>query len=213
MVLVGWTVATYTPVWRFAFVALDDPQYVYANKDIAAGLTSDSVAWALTTGHEANWHPVTWISHALDISVFGMNSGMHHVVNLLLHLANTLLLFAVLRRMTGATGRSAFVAALFAIHPLHVESVAWVAERKDVLSGLFFFLTLGAYARYVERPSSGRYVLVALALAGGLMAKAMLVTVPMVLLLLDFWPLGRRKSLTSLVVENCHCSSLRRRLS
>jgi len=189
--IVGFTIATYTPVWRFAFVALDDPQYVYANKNLAEGLTAQSISWAVTTGHEANWHPVTWMSHAFDISVFGMNSGMHHTVNLLLHLANTVLLFAVLRRLTGSAWPSAFVAALFAVHPLHVESVAWVAERKDVLSALFFLLTLGAYARYVERPSSQRYGLVALCLAVGLMAKAMLVTVPMVLLLLDFWPLGR----------------------
>ena len=196
------TVATYTPVWRFAFVALDDPQYVYANKNLAGGLTAESVAWALSTGHEANWHPVTWLSHAFDISVFGMNSGRHHVVNLLLHLVNTLLLFAVLRRMTAAIWPSAFVAALFAVHPLHVESVAWVAERKDVLSAFFFMLTLGAYARFVERPSSQRYVLVAVCLALGLMSKAMLVTVPMVLLLLDYWPLRRpQKTLAALCVE------------
>ena len=189
--LAVFTVATYAPVWRFAFVALDDPQYVYANKNLAAGLTTDSIAWAMTTGHEANWHPVTWLSHAVDISLFGLNSGAHHIVNLLFHLANTLVLFAVLRRMTAAIWPGAFVAALFAVHPLHVESVAWVAERKDVLSAFFFLLTLGAYARYVERPSTQRYSLIALSLALGLMAKAMLVTVPMVLLLLDFWPLGR----------------------
>jgi len=185
------TVATYAPVWRFGFVALDDPQYVYENRDLAGGLTSQSVAWAFTTGREANWHPLTWISHALDISLFGLNSGWHHVSNLVLHVLNTLLLFGVLRRMTGSIWRSAFVAAIFAVHPLHVESVAWVAERKDVLSALFFMLTLGAYVRYVEAPSRARYAAVASALALGLMAKAMLVTMPMVLLLLDYWPLGR----------------------
>jgi cytochrome c-type biogenesis protein CcmH/NrfG len=195
------TVATYAPVWRFAFVALDDPQYVSSNPNIAGGLSAQSFAWAMTTGREANWHPVTWLSHAMDISLFGLNSGRHHVVNLLLHLVNTLLLFAVLRRMTRSTGASAFVAALFGVHPLHVESVAWVAERKDVLSALFFMLTLGAYARYVERPTPRRYGLVALFLAIGLMAKAMLVTVPMVLLLLDYWPLRRQKSWTSLAIE------------
>ncbi len=150
-----------------------------------------ALAWAFTTGHEANWHPLTWLSHALDISLFGMNSGAHHAVNLLLHLANTLLLFTALKRMTGSIGRSAFVAAIFAVHPLHVESVAWVAERKDVLSALCFMLTLGAYARYVGAPSWRRYATVAACLAMGLMAKAMLVTVPMLLLLLDYWPLGR----------------------
>jgi tetratricopeptide (TPR) repeat protein len=185
------TVATYAPVWRFGFVALDDPQYVYENRDLAGGLTSQSVAWAFTTGREANWHPLTWISHALDISLFGLNSGWHHVSNLFLHVLNTLLLFGVLRRMTGSVWRSAFVAAVFAVHPLHVESVAWVAERKDVLSALFFMLTIGAYVRYVEAPGRARYATVASALALGLMAKAMLVTVPMVLLLLDYWPLGR----------------------
>jgi len=189
--LAGVTIAAYTPVWQFAFVALDDPQYVYANANIAKGLTADSIAWALKTGHEANWHPLTWMSHALDISLFGLNSGMHHLVGLLFHVANTLLLFAVLRRFTASIWPSAFVAALFAVHPLHVESVAWVAERKDVLSSFFFMLTLGAYARYVEQPSARRYWPIAACLALGLMAKAMLVTVPLVLLLLDYWPLGR----------------------
>lgn len=189
--LVLLTVATYTPVWRFGFVALDDPQYVYANPDLAAGLSAKTVSWAFSTGHEANWHPLTWLSHALDIQLFGLNAGAHHLTNLMLHLASTLLLFGLLRRMTGSIGRSAFVAALFAVHPVHVESVAWVAERKDVLSALFFMLTIGAYVRYVEAPGRARYLLVCLALALGLMAKAMLVTMPMVLLLLDFWPLGR----------------------
>jgi Flp pilus assembly protein TadD len=195
------TIATYAPVWRFSFVALDDPQYVYANKDIAAGVTPQSIAWAFTTGHEANWHPVTWLSHALDVSLFGLNSGLHHGENVLLHLVTTLLLFAVLMRMTRAAGPSMFVAAIFAVHPLHVESVAWVAERKDVLSALFFVVTLGAYVRYVERPSAGRYVMVAVALAVGLMSKAMLVTMPMVLLLLDYWPLARRKAFAALAIE------------
>jgi tetratricopeptide (TPR) repeat protein len=210
--LVLLTVATYAPVWRFGFVALDDPQYVYENHDLAGGLTAKSVAWAFTTGRESNWHPLTWLSHAMDISVFGLNSGWHHVSNLLLHLLNTLLLFGVLRRMTGSIWRSAFVAAIFAVHPLHVESVAWVAERKDVLSALFFMLTLGAYVRYVEAPSRLRYAVVAAALALGLMAKAMLVTMPMLLLLLDYWPLGRvagapaglareRRSWRGLIVE------------
>ena len=207
------TVATYAPVWQFGFVALDDPQYVYNNPHIAGGLTPQSIAWALSAGREANWHPLTWWSHALDISLFGLNAGWHHVTNLLLHIANTLLLFGVLRRMTGSIGRSAFVAAVFAVHPLHVESVAWVAERKDVLSALFFMLALGAYVRYADAPTRARYGLVALLLAIGLMAKGMLVTFPMVVLLLDYWPLRRvaglslphgsrpQRPLMSLVVE------------
>ena len=199
--LVVVTVATYAPVWRFAFVALDDPQYVYANPNIAGGLSAQVVAWAMTTGREANWHPVTWLSHAMDISLFGLNSGAHHVVNLCIHLASTLLVFLVLRRMTGSIGASAFVAALFGVHPLHVESVAWVAERKDVLSALFFLLTVWAYIRYVDRPGPARYALMVVFLALGLMAKPMLVTVPMVLLLLDYWPLRRQKPWASLIVD------------
>jgi len=189
--LVLLTVATYAPVWRFDFVAVDDPQYVYANPDLAAGLTPASVAWAFTTGHEANWHPITWLSHALDIQLFGLAAGRHHTTNLLLHVASTLLLFGLLRTMTGSVFRSAIVAALFAVHPLHVESVAWVAERKDVLSGFFFMLTVWAYVRYTRAPGIARYLLVALCLVLGLMAKAMLVTVPLLFLLLDYWPLER----------------------
>lgn len=185
------TVAAYTAVWRFDFIALDDPQYVTSNPNIAGGLSLQTIVWAFTTGREANWHPLTWMSHALDISLFGLQAGWHHAVNLLIHLSSTLLLFVVVRRMTGAVWRSAFVAAAFAVHPLHVESVAWVAERKDVLSALFCMLTLGAYVRYVERQTTARYVAVAVLLALGLMAKAMLVTLPLVLLLLDFWPLMR----------------------
>lgn len=185
--LVLLTLAAYTPVWRFEFISIDDPQYVAANPNIAHGLTWDSLAWAFTTRTEANWHPLTWISHALDVSLFGLAAGGHHLTNLLLHVASTLLLFLVMRRMTGALWKSAFVAGVFGLHPLHVESVAWVAERKDVLSAFFFMLTVGAYVRYTEKPATGRYLLVAICLALGLMAKAMLVTVPLVLLLLDFW--------------------------
>ncbi|HUL98834.1 MAG TPA: hypothetical protein VLU24_05335, partial [Mycobacterium sp.] len=171
-----------------------------ANPHVAGGLTWENVAWAFTTNHAANWHPLTWLSHMADVELFGMNAGAHHLTSLLFHAANTLLLFLLLRRMTGALGRSAFVAALFAVHPLHVESVAWVAERKDVLSTLFWMLTLLAYARYVEasslaaesRPGRlGWYALVLLLLALGLLAKPMLVTLPFVMLLLDVWPLGR----------------------
>ena len=181
------TVLAYTPVWRFDFLALDDPGYVTANPNVTGGLTPSSVRWAMTTGHEANWHPITWLSHMVDVELFGVNGGAHHVVNLVLHVASALLLFLVLRALTGALWRPAFVAAIFAVHPLHVESVAWVAERKDVLSGLFFMLTLGAYVRYRRSPSRARYALVALMLAFGLMCKPMLVTVPFVLLLIDWW--------------------------
>jgi len=132
--LVLLTIAAYAPVWRFDFVAIDDPQYVSQNPRVTSGLSAANVAWAFTTGKEANWHPLTWVSHQLDVTLFGMSPGAHHAVNLTIHIASTLVLFGVLRRMTGSTGRSAFVAALFALHPLHVESVAWVAERKDVLS-------------------------------------------------------------------------------
>jgi Flp pilus assembly protein TadD len=149
------------------------------------------VRWAFTTDYAANWHPLTWVSHMLDVQLFGVNARGHHLTSLLLHLASTVLLFLVLTTMTGAAGRSALVAALFGVHPLHVESVAWIAERKDVLSTLFFMLTLGAYARYVEAPSARRYALVPLAFAAGLLAKPMLVTLPFVLLLLDYWPLAR----------------------
>jgi tetratricopeptide (TPR) repeat protein len=186
------TVAAYTPVWQFDFVAIDDPQYVYANPHLADGLTATSVAWAFTSGREANWHPLTWLSHLIDVELYGLEPGGHHVTNLLLHVAGTLLLFGLFQRMTGAIGPSAFVAGVFAVHPLHVESVAWVAERKDVLSACLFFLTLHAYVSYVRRPGLGRSLTVAACFAAGLMSKPMLVTLPFVLLLLDYWPLGRR---------------------
>jgi hypothetical protein len=191
LALVAITLAVYLPVRQFGFVNFDDPDYVSANAHIAHGLTRAAVLWAFTTGYAANWHPLTWLSHMIDVQVFGVNAGPQHLVNLLLHVLNTLLLFGLLHRMTGARGRSAFVAALFAVHPLHVESVAWIAERKDVLSTLFWMLTMWAYVAYVRRPSWARYLGVAIAFALGLMAKPMLVTLPAVLLLLDVWPLGR----------------------
>ena len=159
-------------------------------------------AWAFTAVYAAYWHPLTWLSLALDCEWFGMNAGGHHAVNVLLHVANTVLLFLVLRRMTGATWRSACVAALFGVHPLHVESVAWVAERKDVLSGLFWMLAMWGYVRYVERPTRGRYAVVVGWYAMGLMAKPMVVTLPFVLLLLDYWPLGRTRWSPSVVGNN-----------
>lgn len=191
LVLAAIAVVVYWPVRNYPFTGWDDPGYVTDNPRVTAGLTLDGVRWALTSGYFANWHPLTWMSHMLDVQLFGLSAGAHHLVNLLLHVADTLLLFGVLARTTGAAGRSAVVAALFAVHPMHVESVAWVAERKDVLSTFFWMLTLWAYTAYVRRPDWRRYAVVALCFALGLMAKPMLVTLPCVLLLLDVWPLRR----------------------
>lgn len=190
-VLAVLTLVAYTGVWRNGFVSWDDPYYLAENPNVLAGLTWHGLTWAFTSFVNANWHPVTWLSHMLDVQVFGLNAGRHHAESLMLHVANTTLLFLALDRMTGAVWRSAFVAALFGIHPLHVESVAWAAERKDVLSTLFWMLGLLAYLWYVRAPSIWRYACVALCLAMGLMAKPMVVTFPFVLLLLDFWPLAR----------------------
>lgn len=181
----------YGQTGAFAFVNLDDQQYVTANPHVLRGLGWDGVAWAFGGFNAANWHPLTWLSHMLDVTLFGVEAGPHHLVNVALHAANAVLLFAFLWRATGARWRSALVAALFAVHPLHVESVAWVSERKDVLSGLLFFLALHAWLAYVRRPCARRYVAVAALLALGLLAKPMLVTLPLVLLLVDVWPLGR----------------------
>jgi tetratricopeptide (TPR) repeat protein len=179
------------------FISYDDPNYVTENHQVQHGITLEGIRWAFTTNQSSNWHPVTWISHMLDVQLFGLQPRWHHLTNLLFHIANTLLLFFVLHRMTKARWESAFVAALFALHPLHVESVAWVAERKDVLSTFFWMLTMGAYCLYVERPGLQRYLLVVLFFALGLMSKPMLVTLPVVLLLLDYWPFRRFQQTTS----------------
>lgn len=189
--LVALNVLVYAPISRHDFVSFDDPQYVTENFRVKAGLTWSGVRWALTTGEAGNWHPLTWISHMADVQMFGLHAGLHHVTSLILHIVNSLLVFGVLWRMTGAMGRSAFVGALFAIHPVHVESVAWISERKDVLSTFFGLLALWAYADYARDGKAIRYALVFICLALGLMAKAMLVTLPCVLLLLDYWPLRR----------------------
>jgi protein O-mannosyl-transferase len=189
--LVIGTVAVYWPARQFEFINYDDQDYVYANPTVMKGLTAEGVKWAFTTGFMANWHPLTWLSHMLDCELWGVNSGAHHMMNVVFHAAATVALFFALLRMTRAPGRSAMVAALFALHPLHVGSVAWVAERKDVLSGLFWMLTMWAYVWYTERPGAWRYLLVAVTFALGLMAKSMLVTLPCALLLLDYWPLKR----------------------
>jgi protein O-mannosyl-transferase len=189
--LLAANVAVFGRVSGFEFLDYDDNIYVSDNVHIRDGLTWSGLKWAFTVGYASNWHPLTWLSHMADVELFGLDPGAHHLVNLLLHTVNTLLLFGLLWRLTGATWRSAFVAALFAVHPLHVESVAWVAERKDVLSTMFWMLTLWAYALYARAPTAGRYALVAACLALGLMAKPMLVSLPLVLLLMDIWPLGR----------------------
>ena len=181
----------YASVARYGFLRFDDPQYVTENPHVANGLTPEAMSWALTSGYAANWHPLTWMSHMLDIQLFGMNASAHHVVNVAIHSASTVLWFSVLWAMTGAVWRSAFVAGLFGLHPIHVESVAWIAERKDVLSAFFWMLTIGAYLFYVRRPRPARYLLVVASFALGLMSKPMVVTLPFALLLLDYWPLGR----------------------
>jgi len=191
VVLVAIILFIYAPVRHYGFLSYDDSPYVTENAQVIRGLTGQGVLWAFTTGHASNWHPMTWLSHMLDVQMFGMNAGRHHVTNLLLHIANSLLLFWLLYRTTGAWRRSAMVAVLFAVHPLHVESVAWVAERKDVLSTLFWMLTMHAYVHYVSKPRFGRYLAVIAVFALGLMSKPMLVTLPLVLLLLDVWPLDR----------------------
>jgi hypothetical protein len=186
---------------RHEFVNLDDGQYVSENPVVQKGLTWEGFRWALTYGKIGHWHPLTWISHMLDCQFYGLSPGGHHLTNVLLHGAAAILLFLVLRRMTRFLWRSAFVAAVFAIHPLRAESVAWVAERKDVLSALFFMLTLGAYVCYVRRPPSLiRYGVVVLLFALGLLSKNMLVTMPFVLLLLDYWPLNRLSNFTPQVL-------------
>src|SRR5262245_32314205 len=189
--LVAVTLAVFGQTLTHDFVNFDDHVYVYENPLVIRGLSTEGVIEAFTHTHARNWHPLTTLSHMLDCQLYGLNASGHHLTNVILHTISVLLLFLVLKQMTAALWQSAFVAALFAIHPLHVESVAWIAERKDVLSAVFFMLTLAAYVQYTRAPSVLRYLLVALLLALGLMSKPMLVTLPFVLLLLDYWPLGR----------------------
>jgi tetratricopeptide (TPR) repeat protein len=184
-------IIAYGQVKNFDFVGYDDQEYVTENIQVQKGLTVEGIIWAFTDFHSSNWHPLTWLSHMLDCELYGLNPMGHHWTNIIIHMANTILLFLVLKLMTGAIWRSAFVAALFALHPLHVESVAWVSERKDVLSTFFGLLMIGAYYRYVKALDFKNYLWVIIFLSLGLMAKPMLVTFPFVLLLLDFWPLKR----------------------
>jgi tetratricopeptide (TPR) repeat protein len=191
ILLVIATLAVYWQVLDSDFVNYDDDKYVTENIRVHKGVTFDSLTWAFTSSHASNWHPLTWVSHMIDCQLYGLNPRGHHLTGLLFHVANTLLLLLVLVRMTGALWQSSFVAALFALHPLHVESVAWVAERKDVLSTFFMMLAVWAYILYVKKGEVKRYLLAVLFFVLGLMSKPMLVTLPFILLLLDFWPLGR----------------------
>ena len=191
LLLVAGVVASYAGVASHEFVTYDDPQYVVQNPYVNGGLSTENLKWAFTRSHSSNWHPLTWLSHQLDCELFDLRAGSHHVVNLGLHALNAVLLLLALRALTNRLVPSAMVAALFAFHPLRVESVAWISERKDLLSGAFFLLALGAYARHARRPSTRRLALALALFALGLLAKPMLVTVPFVLLLLDVWPLGR----------------------
>ena len=183
-------VVLYGPVTSFEFV-YDDDLYVARNGHVQGGLTPDGLRWAFTTYHAGNWHPLTWLSHMADVELHGARAGGHHATNVLIHLASAVLLFLVMSAATGATWANALAAALFAAHPLHVESVAWVSERKDVLSGFFWILTMGVYFRYARQPSLPRYLLVLVSFGLGLLSKPMVVTLPFVLLLLDYWPLNR----------------------
>lgn len=185
------TSAAFLPVRENGFISLDDPTYITRNRHVQDGLSMSGVRWALTTFHAGNWHPITWISHMTDVTLFGERPAAHHLMSLAFHALTTVLLFFVLHGMTGGLWPSAAIAALFAVHPLHVESVVWAAERKDVLCGLFFVLTLAAYSRHLRRRRVSSYLALCAALGFGLLAKPMMVTVPFLLLLLDFWPFGR----------------------
>ena len=183
--------AVYWQVKTFYYISYDSPEYVFANAKVQAGLTLENIRWAFTTTYFSNWHPLTWISHMLDVQVYGLNPGQHKLNNVFFHIVNTLLLFAILKKVSGNVLPCALVAGLFALHPLHIQSVAWIAERKDLLSALFFFLSILMYLRYLEMKTYSRYGLILLAYSMGLMAKPMIVTLPFILILLDYCPLGR----------------------
>jgi protein O-mannosyl-transferase len=193
LLLIAATLALYNPVNRHPFVNYDDPSYVAENPHVQAGVTWNTITWAFTSTEHSNWHPLTWFSHALDCQFFHLNPAGHHFTSLLIHAVNVALLFLLLAWGTKRVGPSLFVAALFALHPINVESVAWIAERKNVLSTLFFFLAIGAYGWYVQKPNWRRYAAVFVAFALGLMSKPMVITLPFILLLLDYWPLGRMR--------------------
>ncbi len=185
------TIIAYELIRHNGFVGYDDNEYIVKNQHVAGGITQQSVTWAFTKPYASNWHPLTWISHMLDCQVFGLNPLGHHLVSVAFHIVNALLLFWILKRISGSIWASAFVAAVFAVHPVQVESVAWASERKTVLSGLFWLLTMAAYVRYTRQPAFGRYILVLLVFSLCIMTKPIVVTLPLVLLLLDYWPLKR----------------------
>lgn len=191
LALVISTLLVYWQVKDFSYINYDSPEYVFDNYRVQSGLSLSNIQWAFTTTYFSNWHPLTWLSHMLDVELYGLNPGHHHITNVIFHIINTLLLLYFLNKTIGQVLPSAFVAGLFALHPLHVQSVAWIAERKDLLCCLFFLLTLISYVAYQSKPSWSRYCLVLLLFGLGLMAKPMIVTLPCVLLLLDFWPLKR----------------------
>lgn len=191
MLLVLITLVVFRQALSYQFIDYDDNEYVTENPNVQTELSVDSLKWAFTTGYDSMWQPITWISYIADWEVYGLDPYGYHLTNLLLHLLNVLLLFWILKGITGSLWRSAFVAALFAVHPLRIESVVWIAERKDVLSTFFFLLTIASYVRYARKPVIGRYLPVMALYALGLMSKPMLVTLPFALLLLDYWPLGR----------------------
>lgn len=195
-------ILVFRQVGEFDFINYDDGIYVTENRHVSSGLTYENISWALTATHAHNWHPLTWLSHMIDVEFFGLQAGMHHLVNVLFHIMNSILLFLLLKRTTGTLWRSFFVAALFALHPLHVESVAWVSERKDVLSTFFLMLTFLSYDSYASMPCIRRYIPVVLFFTLGLMAKPMLVTAPFILLLLDYWPLKRLRTGAPSLSEN-----------
>ena len=194
LLLVLLILAVYWQVINHEFINFDDDVYVTANRKVQAGLSLEGLKFAFSFAEQTYWHPLTWLSHMLDCQLFGLNAGLHHLMNLIFHITNSLLLFVVLKRMSGARWQSAFVAALFALHPLNVDSVAWVSERKNLLSTFFWLLTMLAYVRYAERPHFYKYTLVFVTMALGLLAKPMLVTLPFVFLLLDYWPMRRFSS-------------------
>ncbi|WP_420263849.1 tetratricopeptide repeat protein [Candidatus Magnetominusculus dajiuhuensis] len=191
LLLVVLTLMVFLPVGHFGFIDYDDDKYVTENPHVLKGLTADGVLWAFKTTEIGFWQPLSWLSHMADVGMFGLNAGGHHMVNLLFHVFSTVILFFALTALTVPIWRSAFVAALFAVHPMHVESVAWIAERKDMLSGFFWTLAILAYVYYAKRPGLGRYMAVLGCFVLGLMSKPVMVTLPVVLLLLDYWPLGR----------------------
>lgn len=199
--LTGILLLVYGQVINFNFTNIDDQVYVTENAHIQNGISVNGIVWAFTSSHAANWHPLTSLSLMIDYNVYGLNAGGYHFTNLFFHIVNTLLLFFLFNKMTGTVYRSFVVAALFALHPIHVESVAWVSARKDVLSTFFWLLTIWAYTSYSKQPEIKRYALAFIFFALGLMSKPMVVTLPFVLLLLDYWPLNRSIPIKNLIIE------------